>query len=138
MADDGFKVDGPYLRTAAEELVQALTVARAIVARSTEPYGQLDADVGSIQLGMQLRNVWSTSGDTMKALVAKGEAVAVALIVAADKYDLAEAKAYEAMKYPAPLLPPSMRTTQPGATPPPFDMTKPIGSGNPAGPGGAG
>lgn len=134
MADGGFTADGPYLRDAARELSEALAAARAIAGWS-DPMNTLIADAGSVQLRGQIVNVVETSRDTMAALVAKGEAVAVGLLVAADQYDLAEARAWEALQYPPPLLPPSQRTD---ATPPPIDLTRPVGPSDPAAPAGPG
>ncbi|WP_436787586.1 hypothetical protein [Yinghuangia sp. YIM S10712] len=132
MTDAGFTVDGPYLRDAARELSEALASARAIVGWSNATK-ELMADAGSLQLSNQILNIVETSRDTMAALVAKGEAVAVGLLVAADQYDLAEARAWEALQYPPPLLPPSQRID---TTPPPIDMTQPLGPPEPAAPAG--
>lgn len=147
--DGGFVVDAPYLRQAARELTQALAVAqdirnRAQTERGNGPAGWIEK-AGPIQVGQQIDAILELAGSHMNALVAKGEAVAIALLSAADRYDLAEAEIAAKLKA-GEAVPPMLRAPieqqlsdqqkadleklnptavpqNPTATPPPFDMT---------------
>lgn len=153
-ADGGFVVDGPYLRDAARELTEALASARQIVARATtenavKPDGWLN-DAGSPSLARMIMEVLDTSAKAMAGHVAKGDKIALGLLTAADRYDVAEAEIAKKLKANE-SVPPMLRVpieqqlteqqqadiqkldpsqtprTPPGTaveTPAPFDMTK--------------